>query len=166
MGFSIIYSIKDAKGAVSSTEINVPASVAFADIALFAAAMATLINPLITGVITRIGVAFTLALPAGLRATATAGSDVEEGARFQWRTANGFFAGNRIPTLDESKVVAGTRVIDLADSDVAAFVTAMTSGIDTTAVGGSGTVAPSDSREEDLIALESAVEQFLSSRNR
>lgn len=162
MGFAILYSVQDEKGKTSTTTINLPSAVAFADATLFAAELAKLINPLIGGAITRIGIAFTVALPAGLRASPLANSDVEEGARFQFSTTNGFFSGMRIPTFLESFITAGTKDVDLTDTDVAAFVAAMRDGIDLTGVGGSGTVQPSDSRDEDLAALSTAREQFIS----
>lgn len=164
MGFSILYSIRDEKGKESTTTVNLPATTAFADVVLFAGEMAKLINPIVTGSVTRIGVAFTVDLPGTLRASPSANSDVEEGGRFQFRTAGGFFTGMRLATFDESKILAGTRAIDQADTDVAAFVAAMEDGIDLTGVGGSGTVQPSDPREDDVAVLEFAREQFQSSR--
>ncbi|MCZ7545743.1 MAG: hypothetical protein M5R40_20485 [Anaerolineae bacterium] len=131
---------------------------------LFAEQLALLIDPLVVGALTRIGVTRDVDLPGGLAASASANADVEEGARFQFRTENGFFSGLRLPTFDESKIAAGTRGVDLADGDVAAFVAAMEDGLDLSGVGGTGTVQPCDARDEDLLALEFAREQFLSSR--
>lgn len=165
MGFSVIYSFRDAKGETSTTEINLPTSVTLADVGIFAGQMALLINPLITGVITRIGIAWTIALPAGLRAAPVAGSDIEEGGKFQFRTVNNFYTRSRIPTFDEAKIVAGTNEIDQTDADVAAFVTAMVGGLDLSLEGGSADVQPSDSRDEDIVALDFARENFVSSRN-
>lgn len=165
MAFSIIYSVVDAKNETSNTEVNLPGSVAFADVVIFASQMALLINPLITGAITRIGVVFSVTLPGGLRAAATSGSDVEEGARFQFRTLNGFFTAMRLPTFNEANISSSSRAVDLDDTDVAAYRAAMVSGINLTAAGGSGTISPTDKREEDIVALASAQEQFLSSRS-
>lgn len=160
MAFSIIYTIADAKGSTSTTEVNLPAATDFADVVEFAADMAVLINDLIQGVIRRIGVAFTVDLPVSLRDTPVSGSDVEEGARFQFITDGGFFTSLRLPTFDESNIAAGGRSVDTADTAVAAFVTAMEDGIDV-----SGTVVePCDKREEDVLSLSTAREQFLSSR--
>lgn len=164
MAFAVIYSIRDEKGANSLMEVKVPSGTSFTDVAIFAQQMAPLINSLITGAITRIGVAFTVGLPGGLRAAPAAGSDVEEGGRFQFRTSLGNFTSTRIPTFDEQFVVAGTQEVDLTDAAVLAFVNSMLSGIDITGAGGSGIVEPSDSRDEDITALEFAREQFQSSR--
>jgi len=164
MVFSIIYTIQDEKNVESTTGINLPASTAFTDVALFAAEFAKIIDPIITGAITRIGVAYQVTLPGALTSTPAANTDVEEGARFQWRTLNNYMASNRIPTFDEQFVVAGTREVDQADGTVAAFINAMLTGIDLTGVGGSGTIEPTDYRGEDITAVDTAREMFQSSR--
>lgn len=164
MAFTILYSIKDGKGAVSTTEVPIPSSVSFTDATIFAADLASLIDAVITGAITRIGIAFTVDLPGGLTAVPAGTSDVEEGARFQFRTDGGFYKGMRLPTFTEGLINAGSRDVDLTDLDVIAFYTAITDGLDTTGGGGSGVVQPSDSREDDIVDIEYAREQFLSSR--
>lgn len=166
MAFVIIYSIKDEKGKLSSTEINLPASTAFADVILFAGAMAQAIEPLISGSIERVGIAYIVALSTitGLKATPAANSDVEEGARFGFKTVNNFVTALRLPTFREDFVQVGTREVDTVDPAVAAFVTAMRTGINLTPLGGTGVVAPVDKRNEDITTLDSAKEQFVSSR--
>lgn len=164
MAFTIVYTIKDEKGAQSSTEVNLPATTAFADVVIFAAEMAKLISPLISGQITRIGVAFMVDLPGVLPVAPAGGSDVEEGGRFNFATVNGFRTSLRVPTFLETKVTPNSDTIDQTDGDVLAFVGAITGGIDLTGVGGSGTVQPSDKREEDITALTTAREQFMASR--
>lgn len=162
MAFVLLYSIQDNKAATSTMEINVPDSFALANVIDFAADMALLINAVITGAIRRIGVGILITLPGGLRTTPDPDSDVEEGARFQFLTAGGFPTSFRIPTFDEDFIQAGTRAVDTADTAVATLVTAMISGAATTP--GPITVTPSDKREEDIVALVSAQEQFMSSR--
>jgi hypothetical protein len=128
--------------------------------------MAKLIDPLINGRITRIGVGFTISLPGTLGTVSDADSDVEEGAKFQFQTAGGNFTGFRIPTFDEQFILSGTQNVDLAAAGVAALRQALITGINLTGVGGSGTIAPSDSRDEDITALAFAREMFQSSRGR
>lgn len=161
IGFSIIYSIRDEKGRVSTTEVRVPAATPFAEVVEFGGAMALLIDPLISGQITRIGLVFDYTLIGGIKTAPVAGSDVEEGARFSFLTENNFPMRMRLPTFLESLIVPGTKLVDTADTDVATFITAMTEGIDLAGV--LGIVEPSDSREEDVVSLVEAVEQFLSS---
>ena len=164
MALSVIYTFKDAKDKSSFTELNIPIGITLANAVLFAQQMALLIDPLIGGRIARIGIAATVTLPGGLSATANTASDVEEGAQFQFRTAQGFHSSNRIPTFSETFVNPGSNTIDTTDPDVAAFITAMVSGIALGPFGGTGTVSPTTNREEDLVALDFAVEDFQNSR--
>lgn len=165
MAFSVLYTIKDAKAESSTCEINVPDNLTLANLSIFAQQMALLIGPLITGAITRIGVALSVDLPGGLDLTPNVGSDVEEGAKFQFRTAGGYYTGLRIPTFSEALISPTGKEVDTEDTDVAAFVAAMISGIDLTGAGGTGTVAPTDKREDDVVSLEFAKEQFVRSRS-
>ena len=162
MAFSILYSIRDAKGAVSNMKINLPSSTAFSDVILFVPEFAELVNDVINGQIVRAGVAFEVDLPAF--GTPSIDSDVEEGARFNYRTSGGFLSAFRIPTFLESKIVDGGQAVDTADVDVLALDVAMRNGIDLDGVGGSGIIAPSDQRDEDIVSLTSATESFTSTR--
>jgi len=165
--YSVIFSFRDAKGKNSTTEVNIPTGLTLANMVIFGQEMAKLIDPLISGVITRIGLALSVALPSGLASSPVSTSDVEEGGKFQFSTAGGYYTGMRIPTWVESLVSAGSDDINTVDSDVAAFITAMISGIDLTAaspVAGTGTVAPTDGRGDDITALVNAKEQFVNSR--
>lgn len=166
MAFTITYSITDGKGKQSTTEVNLPSTTAFTDVLLFASQMAVLLDDMIAGRIERIGITATVdmsTLTSLIKQTAGTTSDVEEGGRFNFRTANGFFTAMRIPTFLEDKIVTGTDVVDVADTDVAAYLTAMRTGINLTAAGGSGTIQPADKRDEDIVSLDSATESFLSS---
>lgn len=164
MALSIIYTFKDQKDKSSFTEINIPVGTSLANAVIFAQQMALLIDPLINGRIARIGISASVTLPGGLTATAAASSDVEEGALFQFRTAQGFHSSNRIPTFSESLISAGSNAVDTTDTDVAGFITAMTAGINLGGFGGTGVVQPTTNREEDLTALDFALEDFQSSR--
>lgn len=165
--YSVIYSFVDAKGETSTTEVNVPTGLTLANMTIFAQEMAKLINPLVNGVITRIGLAISIALPSGIRTVAVSTSDVEEGGKFQFRTAGGYYTGLRLPTLNETLVSAGSKDINTLDTSVAAFIAAMLTGIDLTTAtptAGTGTVAPTDGRGDDITALVTAKEQFVKSR--
>lgn len=166
MGLALVgmITIKDAKGKSSTTEFNFPSTTTLANAKIFVQEMSKLYDAVTNGVITRIGVAVLATLPGTLRASADADSDVEEGARFQFRTDGGFYTGFRIPTFLESKILSGTTTVDLADSDVAALVAAFEDGMSLVAAGGSGTVQPTDKREDPVNALDSAQEQFTKSR--
>lgn len=162
MAFSILYTILDEKAAASTMKVNLPSATAFADVILFVSEFADLVDAVINGQIIRAGVAFEIDI--GTFAAAAAGSDVEEGARFNYRTDGGFLSAFRIPTFLESLIVPGTRQVDTADLDVLALDVAVRNGIDLTGVGGSGVIAPSDQRDEDIVSLTSATESFTTSR--
>lgn len=164
MALEVLYTIRDGKGQTSTMEIALPSTLTLAKAIAFAGDMALLINNIITGAITRIGIALMIDLPSGLRATPLTTSDVEEGARFQFRTNQGHYTSLRIPTFSEGKIVPGSRQVDLTDGQVAAFVTGMVNGIDIDPTAGTDIVQPSDKRNEDIVALVSAKEQFMSSR--
>lgn len=167
MAFGIIYTIRDAKGKDSTMQVNVPGTLNLIAVSNFAAQVASLIDPLITGRIVRIGVALQITLPAGLADTIPTNSDVEEGARFQFRTNGGFYTGFRIPTFDETLMVAGTDQVNLTNALVQDFVDALTTGI----LVGDGDGPPSlvqavDQRDDPIDVLEFAREQFISTRRR
>ena len=164
MPYTVLYSVRDGKGAISTTELNLPDSITLDNARIFAAEMGKLIDNLITGAIVRIGLVVSVDLPSGIAASPDETSDVEEGARFQWRSQNGFYSGMRLPTFDETYIVAGSRDVDRAASPVAAFILAMLDGINLAGAGGSGKPNPCDKRGDDLWALEFAREQFMSSR--
>jgi hypothetical protein len=164
VAFSAIYTIEDGKTKTSTCEINFPSSVTLANASIFAAEMAKLINAVTTGAIRRIGLAFTVPLPGTIRTTPASASDVEEGAKFQFKTDGGWFTGFRIPTFSDTLMATGTGNVDLTDTAVAALVTALTDGINLVGAGGTGTIAPTDKREDDIDVLSFAREQFISSR--
>lgn len=96
-----------------------------------------------------------------------ADSDVEEGALFNFRTLSNFFTRSRIPTFDEAKLVPGTDDVDLTDPDVAAYTSAMLTGVSVNdSEGNPITVNFSDSRGDDVNVMESAYESFQSSGKR
>jgi hypothetical protein len=165
--YSVVMSFQDAKGETSTTMINVPTGITLANITIFAQEMVKLVDAMINGIVTRVGIAVTIALPSGINISPNSASDVEEGGYFSFRTAGGYHTSLRVPTFLESLVAPGSADIDTSDPDVAAFVSAMVTGLDLTTatpVAGTGTVTPSDSRGDDIVAITDAKEQFTNSR--
>jgi hypothetical protein len=161
----ITYSLIDYKGEKSSTRVKCPTGLDLADLGLFAIELGKLMIPLINGNFA--GISYTINLDLadlGSQGEITSGADVEEGARFSFDTAEGLMTTLRIPTFDEALIDGNTRNVDTADTDVAAFITAMTDGIDLVGVGGSGTVQPSNVHGSDISALSKALENFVSGR--
>lgn len=157
---AVLYSVRDSKDQVSTFEINIPTSVTLAQATGFAQGIATLVNAVTTGVLTRVGIVVGVTLPGGIRVAALTNSDVEEGAKFQFNTLGGYKTGFRLPTFLETLIASNSRAVDLEDSDVAALVNAIEDGLTIT-----GTlIQPTDGRSDDITALVSAKEQFLTSR--
>lgn len=158
----LVYTYLDAKGKSSVSKINFPINVDISELQGFATSTAQLIDPLIKGQITSIGIGLEVGLPgSGLKTSPNADSDVEEGARFNWLAASGANTEFRIPTFDEAKMVTGTPNVDLADTDVDAFVQRMLAGHTTGLVNAS----PSDDRGSDITDIISARESFTSTRH-
>lgn len=155
---AVRFDFVDSKGKTSFTKIRIPNGFSIADYQEFAQAAAQVISNISVVRITRTSLCFSLDLStATLRAVAASGADIAQKAYFSFNTAtSGFRKRLRIPTLDETKVPVGSDAIDLTDVDVAALVDAMNNGIVVTG----GTIAPCDSRTNDLTAVGEAREVF------
>lgn len=156
----VVISIEDDDGHTSTMSIRIPNATANADSVAFAADMATLVDAVIDGVITRIGLSQTVTLPGGLKSAVLAQAKRERGATFIYTSNAGFLFRHRLPTFKASLINAGGNTVDLTDGDVDALVDAMTDGITPVAT----LVEPSEHRDDDLVAISSAVETFNSSR--
>lgn len=152
--WTIDFSIKDRQNAPSHVMVHVPATNTAASVAIFANALAPLIEDMISGAITGCTASLEVDLSSlGLRTAALDEADREEGALFVWLTQSGYFTKMRIPTFKEDYVITGTKLVDLVGStQVSAFVTMIEAG-------NSG-VNPSDSRADDIVDVSSAVEDF------
>lgn len=158
VAYELFIQFADADGDVSTRSWNVDASTVVTDLPLMLTALSGLIVPLIVGEIKEMGFTVKVTPPVSLVDPL---ADVQELLVTAARTVNGFLKKMTIPTIDETKVfVAGTKDADMTDADVLAYHTALLNGIDLTGAGGSGIVEFSDSRGEDLIAIEYAVEDF------
>lgn len=155
-----VYTIQDAKGAKSTMKINFPQAADIAVLKDFVTTTASMIDALIKGKIVDAGIGLAVALPGGLKASPLADSDVEEGARFSWRTALNTIPAFRMPTFDEAFISPGSRAVDTTDGTVDAFVQRVIAGRTV----GLTNVSPSDDHGEDITALDAARESFSSSR--
>lgn len=157
----LVYSIRDAKNKTSTVKINFPVNVDIGVLQAFASSTATMINSIIKGQIMDAGIGLAVDLSgATIRNAPDPNSDVEEGARFSWRSAVGAITNFRLPTFDEAFLVDGTKNVDTADTTVDAFVQRVLAGHTVGLVNAS----PSDDRGSDITALEAARESFTSSR--
>ena len=158
MAINVTFTVEDGKGQKSPITIQLPTSTAPADAIAFAQTAWPLVNALVTGgnVVGRVSfevAGLTSGNPVG-------GSDVQEIGRFVLRTVGGFTKSIGLPTFLESLISPGTDLIDTSDTDVAAFVTMLESGVDTTGAGGSGVISPCDYRGDDLDSLTGAFEAW------
>lgn len=157
----VTYTVQDAKGAKSTMKINFPDAADIAVLKDFVRGTASMIDALIKGAIVDAGIGLAVDITGlGLKAAPNADSDVEEGARFSWRTVLGTRPQFRMPTFDEAFISAGTKGVDTTDPTVDTFVQRIEQGRTIGLVN----VSPSDDRGEDIISLDGARESFTSSR--
>lgn len=154
MAISVVFTVSDAKGDQSTFSVPIPTGTALADVAGFAQALAALIQPMCNGALRDLH--FSIPVTFTPWSAAASISDIQEKARFAFRTANGFLKHLSLPCALESIFAAGSRDVDIADTDVAAFITAMTDGITVN----THDIEPCDVRGEDLTELEAASEAW------
>jgi len=158
MSINIQVSFADEAGKSGSTSFNVPSATTAANAAFAAQEYAKLADLLSDAKITGLTMSLPVSLPAGLKAAPVDGARIGVGALFQWLTALGNRTKMIIPARKEAIITDDTDVVDVAHVDVANFIAEMTAGLDLTQVGGAGTVAPTDTRNEDVASLEDAYE--------
>lgn len=161
----LYFTVADEKDAKSTIAIPLPDSVGLTNIAAAVQGFGSLLEPLIQGQILTAGARVEVDISGfGWSGVAGLNSDVEEGARFVFRSVTSLLKSLRLPTFNESKFNAQSADVDLTDTDVAAFATAMTAGLDLTGTGGTGTASPVNIHGDDLDELVSAKENFTRSR--
>jgi len=111
---TLCLTIGDGKGLFSQTLINFP-SLVTTDIGGqydSAETFTSLVDALISGYIARIGLVVDIPLPLGIKTEADPNADIEEGAKFIWRSQDGFTSENRIPTFNEDFIVPSTTQVN------------------------------------------------------
>ena len=141
--------IRDGKGENSSFGIYLPSGFSVANAQTFWDSVDQDLYSLIDGEVISVSVSFPLTLDALLAASniALTTSDVQEKAYFAFKSALGYVKSLNIPTIRESAFQAGSKLIDLADASVAAFVTAMLG-------------SPVTAHDEDITAISVAREAW------
>lgn len=156
----VVFSIQDDDGHMSQTSVRVPSDTLAADATAFADDVATLLDAVIDGVITRIGISEIVALPGGLKTAALDSCDVEVGASLFYNAAGGLVFRHRIPTWKRSLIVTDGSDILIGDTDVDAFIAMMVSGITPIAT----LVEPSEWRDADITAFSVGSQTFTKTR--
>lgn len=160
MAVEIIYTIEDASGDQATTQVRVGGTPTNAQLNGFGSGWATAINALIAGKI--IGaVAKLLANISGLTANILSGNaDVEHVGKFEFLTDAGNRVKINIPALSEIALGAtASDSLDQSNANVAAFITAMETGVAVTG----GVIAPCDVGEDDIVEVVFAREAFRNS---
>jgi len=154
LAIAVHFTITDAKNKSSTTTVHVPTGFSLAQYLEFGTAMGQIIADLSDGVLTGISVSIPLSLSgATIRAVADIVADIaKKGLLIAGSAIGGLFARFNLPTYDEGHTVANTDEIDMADSDVAAFVAVLE--------GGAGGASPCDLRGNNLTDVLSAREIF------
>lgn len=155
---SIHFTIVDESNKSSKTTIHVPTGFSLSNYLAFGQAAAQLIANINEGQITEVSVSYPLDISgASIRATALAAADLFKKVFFQATSAvSGLLGKFFIPTYDEVNNIVGSKNVDLADPDVAAFVSLIEDGVN---VSGE-IVQPQDLRENDLEVVTIAREVF------
>jgi len=158
LAVSIRFDFVDNKAKTSFTKVRVPTGFEISHYSEFAVGLSQLFANISTGRITRVSFCVGLDLSGSIiKAIASGLSDVSQKALFGFSTViSGFRTKSKLPAISETKVIAGSDALDLGDADVAAFVSAMETGIVVTA----GTVQPVDTRDNDVESLDFAHELF------
>jgi len=154
------YTVEDAKGKSGSFIMHFPDDTDIPQLVgdgVFAQTTAQLIDPLIDGVITGAGATIGVDLAGlGLKTSAIAGSDVEEGANFTFTSTEGAPTRFRLPTFDETFGLETGQAVDTSAPAVDALVQRIING-DTQ---GLTTVRWTDSRGNNVDNLQSAKDSF------
>jgi hypothetical protein len=160
MPIEIITTVEDRSGTKATTSVKVLDASTIAQLLAFAPLWATALNNLIFGKIISM-VADVLGSTIGITGNAgTINSDVEHIGKFQFRTVSGTRVNVNIPALDEAAVSAySSDTLDQANTEVAAFIAAMETGI----VTAGGNIAPCDIGELSIIDTVLAHEAFKNS---
>lgn len=164
--FQLFYNISDADGETSRTTLDIdPTNMTLADIPGIAQNGWDIINPLITGHLESVGMTINVDTSGFTNAVASVLADVQEGAEFLWKSANGFIKTFTLPTFDEAKFTSSGAGSDVntADAAVLAFEAQILAGLTPNAV---DFFPVTTSHGEDLTTLTKGVQKFGASRSR
>lgn len=157
----VVFSLVDADGHSSTTSVRIPSDTDMDDAIAFASDAATLLDAVIDGVITRVGISTNVTLPGGLKSAVTDNADVEVGATIIYGAGAPLTFKHRIATWRKDKIVDTGNTIKIGDGAVDAWIDMMVNGITPVAT----LVQPSEWRDQDILALSSGVQTFTKTRS-
>jgi hypothetical protein len=158
IAFEVVYEYTDDSGDKAESAIKLPTIFTLEQYTEFVRAMAVLVDKVVVGIVSRAGIRVAIDVSSLTDNTVLGLSDVEDVGAFQFATVDSRPVRVNIPGIQESLVLAGSDDIDTGAAPVAAFNTAMLSGIAVTAA----TIQPTDVAEDDIDSLVFARERFRS----
>lgn len=127
---TIYFTITDAKGKSSRTELKVPTGYTLPEYIEFAESAAQIIANCILGQITQITISFDVSMVGtSIKSIANNVADIAQKMFFLIRNTAAQLSRLKIPTMNEQLVLANSDLIDRSDADVAALETALESGL-------------------------------------
>lgn len=150
----------DSKGKTANTKVRVPSGFSVAQYIEFAQGAAQIFTNVSLAKVTSVSFAIGVDLSgATIRSAALTAADIAQKMLMIARSAvSGLFARFNVPTANEAKVISGTDQFDSADTDVAALVAAIETGL---VISGS-LVQPKDKRGNGLEEISQIRETFRS----
>lgn len=153
--------VRDAKGASGIISFNHPLNTDIGALKNTVRSTAALIDAIIGCQVVDASIGIEASLTgATLKDAPIAGADVEEGARFMWRTASGALTDFRIPTFSETYLTDSGELVYVEDDEVDDFIQRVLAGV----TSGLTNVSPSDAYGSDITEFVSGAESFLASR--
>lgn len=147
--YGITYTFVDDSGEEATSTVSVPTGFSIAQYVEFARAMADLVDNIVSGLVSRAELTVEVDISSITSNVAGTGADVQEISSFQFATAVGRPVNVNVPgTIEENYVIPNSDEIDQSNANIAAFITAMETGIAVTA----GTIAPCDNDSEDIVS--------------
>lgn len=148
---SASYSTPDGR---KSIETFLPPATTLVQAQGFMTGFLPLVDAIIGGVIQDASVTFPLTMPGGLKTTPDAGATVHRGGLFGYDNPSPYKWSQYVGSLTPSLLIG--KDVNVGDTDVAAYITAMESGITV-----SGTpIQPTNQYDDDLTSNTTAVESF------
>jgi len=160
--FALTYTYEDDSGNTATHDIHVPTAFSIAQFTEFGRAMADFLDNIVGGLIKSVDLTITADISGLLLNFVDPLSDVEEVGSFQFATADNRAVLVNLPAIDENTVLAGSDDLNQIDGGIAAFITAMETGIAVTG----GTISPCDVNEDSIVDTVYARESFRSSGKR
>jgi hypothetical protein len=153
------FTIQDENGDKSRLTFNTDTDMSIAQLLVVASDLQDLVKAVIMGGIVDASFCIVVPINAGNEVVADT-ARVNQGAKFIWQTAGGFFTSFRLPTRMEAIIADGSKDVDRDQVNVAPLIAAIEGGF----TSGTETLVFTDYRLDPVAALSSAKEHHTSQR--